>query len=144
MAPGDSLELAGYQFVLEGVNRHEGPNYHADRGEVRIYQDDREIAVLHPEKRVYRVQTNPMTEAAIDVGFTRDLYVSLGEPLGKGAWALRIYYKPFVRWIWLGGILAALGGILAVSDRRYRTASRKSLLSRSGVDVKGLASEARA
>jgi len=76
--------------------------------------------VLSPEKRTYLVQTRPMTEAGIDPGFTRDIYVSLGETLGNGDWSLRLYYKPFVRWIWLGGILMGVGGLLAAADRRYR------------------------
>ena len=82
-------------------------------------------AVLHPEKRTYRVQTMPMTEAAINTGLFRDLYVSLGEPVGNGAWSVRIYYKPFVDWIWGGAFIMAIGGIFAVSDRRYRLVSRK-------------------
>jgi cytochrome c-type biogenesis protein CcmF len=98
----------------------QGPNYRAERGTLHVFKDDREIAVLHPEKRTYTVQTKPMTEAGIDPGFTRDIYVSLGEALGGGDWSLRLYYKPFVRWIWLGGILIAIGGLLAASDKRYR------------------------
>jgi len=96
-----------------------------------VYDGDRQIAELWPEKRTYFASEKPMTEASIDWGFTRDLYVSLGEPLNGngtgngGDWALRIYYKPFVRWIWLGGLLMALGGLLAITDRRYRRA-RKS------------------
>ncbi|MEN8167971.1 MAG: heme lyase CcmF/NrfE family subunit [Pseudomonadota bacterium] len=129
MSPGQSVELAGYQFLFEGVTEQPGPNYRSNTGNFRISKDGREIGELHPEKRIYFVQTKPMTEAAIDVGLTRDLYISLGEPLGGGDWALRIYYKPFVRWIWLGGILMALGGLLAISDRRYRmTAKKRSTL----------------
>jgi cytochrome c-type biogenesis protein CcmF len=79
---------------------------------------------MFPEKRLYRVQQMPMTEAAIDPGFTRDLYVSLGEPVGNDAWVVRIYHKPFVDWIWGGAFLMALGGMLAISDRRYRLASK--------------------
>ena len=87
-----------------------------------LYAND-VIAVLNPEKRVYRVQSEPMTEAAIDAGLTRDLYVSLGEPLGSdGAWSVRLYYKPFIRWIWLGAIFMALGGLLGAMDPRYRVA----------------------
>jgi cytochrome c-type biogenesis protein CcmF len=81
--------------------------------------------VLFPEKRTYFVQTMPMTEAAIDTGLFRDLYVSLGEPVGRGAWSVRVYYKPFVDWIWGGALLMGIGGIFAVSDRRYRLTSRK-------------------
>ena len=125
MSPGHSIEVADYRFLFDGVADSQGPNYRAIRGQLRVFKDSREITVLQPEKRTYLVQTKPMTEAAIDVGFTRDLYVSLGEPLGGGDWSLRVYYKPFVRWIWLGGILMALGGLLAISDRRYRIALRK-------------------
>ncbi len=120
LAPGESLELGGYQFVFEGAQHHEGPNYTSDRATIRILDGDRQIAVLHPEKRLYTVQQMPMTEAGIDAGFTRDLYVALGEPLGDGAWAVRVHIKPFVRWIWLGGLMMAFGGMLAASDRRYR------------------------
>jgi cytochrome c-type biogenesis protein CcmF len=129
MSPGDVHETAGYRFQFEGVESVPGPNYRADRGRFLVFQGEEQVAVLAPEKRSYFASQKPMTEAAIDWGFTRDIYVSLGEPLDKkgsgGDWALRIYYKPFVRWIWLGGVLMALGGILAVTDRRYRTHSRK-------------------
>jgi cytochrome c-type biogenesis protein CcmF len=77
-----------------------------------------------PEKRVYRVQTSAMTEAGIDVGWTRDLFVALGEPLGDGSWSVRIQYKPMIRFIWLGALVMALGGLVAVSDRRYRSRYR--------------------
>ncbi|MCY1412956.1 Cytochrome c-type biogenesis protein CcmF [compost metagenome] len=120
MAPGESVEVGGYQFVFDGAQHHEGPNYSADRATVHVLEDGREIAVLHPEKRLYTVQQMPMTEAGIDAGFTRDLYVALGEPLEDGAWAVRLHVKPFVRWIWLGGLLMGLGGFLAALDRRYR------------------------
>jgi len=120
MTPGDEVALNHYVFRFDGVAPHEGPNYLAQRGTVHVLLDGREIAVLHPEKRTYRVQTKPMTEAGIDAGLFRDIYVSLGEPLGNGDWALRLYYKPMVRWIWLGGLLMALGGLLAASDPRYR------------------------
>ena len=80
---------------------------------------------MHPEKRTYLVQKMPMTEAAIDAGLTRDLFVALGEDLGKGAWSLRVYHKPFVRWLWLAGLIMAIGGLLAATDRRYRTLARR-------------------
>ena len=120
MAPGESIELDGYRFVFEGTRHEQGPNYTADRASVRVLQNGREITVLNPEKRLYTVQRMPMTEAGIDGGFTRDLYVAMGEPLENGAWAMRLHIKPFVRWIWLGGLLTALGGFLAALDRRYR------------------------
>ena len=83
---------------------------------------------MHPERRVYKVQNNPMTEAAIDTGFARDLYVSLGDPLGAGAWLVRVQHKPFIDWIWGGCLIMALGGLLAASDRRYRYSLKKSSL----------------
>jgi cytochrome c-type biogenesis protein CcmF len=124
LSPGESTELAGYTLRFDGVQARQGPNYRADRGSVHVLKGDEEIAVLHPEKRIYTVQTKPMTESGIDVGFTRDIYVSLGEGLGNGDWSMRLYYKPFVRWIWSGGLLIAIGGLLAASDRRYRIALR--------------------
>ena len=124
MSPGDVQEAAGYEFKFFGVEDHRGPNYMAARGRFQVFEDKKQVAELWPEKRNYFASQKPMTEASIDWGFTRDLYVSLGEPVGDGDWALRIYYKPFVRWIWFGAIFMALGGILAVSDRRYRTAKK--------------------
>jgi cytochrome c-type biogenesis protein CcmF len=126
MSPGDVSDIAGYRFTFEGVQRSPGPNYNAHRGRFQVSKDGQQLTTLEPEKRTYFVQTKPMTEAAIDWGLTRDLYVSLGEPLGGGDWSLRLYYKPYVRWIWLGGLLMSLGGILAVTDRRYRTTRVKS------------------
>jgi cytochrome c-type biogenesis protein CcmF len=128
MGPGDVSEIAGYEFKFEGVSEYPGPNYSAHRGRFQVSQNGETFTTLEPEKRTYFVQTRPMTEAAIDWGFTRDLYVSLGEPLGNGDWSLRLYYKPYVRWIWLGSVLMALGGILAITDRRYRTAKVKAAM----------------
>jgi cytochrome c-type biogenesis protein CcmF len=124
MTAGDSTEVGGYRFRLDGLVGVKGPNYDATRGIVAVFRGERRIGTLQPEKRIYHVQQMPMTEAAIDTGFTRDLYVSLGEPLGDGAWVVRVYHKPFVDWIWGGAFLMGLGGILAVSDRRYRLARR--------------------
>ncbi|CAH0138401.1 Cytochrome c-type biogenesis protein CcmF [Pseudomonas sp. Bi70] len=120
MAPGEAVELGGYRFVFEGAAHHEGPNFISDRGTVRIFDGERQIAVLHPEKRLYTVQQSVMTEAGIDAGLTRDLFVALGEPLGQGAWAVRVHIKPFVRWIWLGALMMGFGGFLAAADKRYR------------------------
>ncbi|MDX1432522.1 MAG: heme lyase CcmF/NrfE family subunit [Gammaproteobacteria bacterium] len=124
LAPGASETLAGFQFRFDSVETTQGPNYRAQRAEVSVFEDDRLIATLHPEKRFYPIQAQPMTEAAVDVGFTRDLYVALGEGFDDGSWAVRLYYKPLVRWIWLGPLLMALGGLLAASDRRYRSRRR--------------------
>jgi cytochrome c-type biogenesis protein CcmF len=126
MSPGQTVELAGHTFRFDGAKTVQGPNYRADRGTIHVFKDGNEVTVLHPEKRTYTVQTKPMTEAGIDPGFTRDIYVSLGEALGGGDWSLRLYYKPFVRWIWFGGILIAIGGLLAATDKRYRMATVSS------------------
>ena len=120
MAPGESVQLAGYQFTFEGARHYAGANFSADRGTLRVTRDGREVALLYPEKRLYSVQQSMMTEAGIDAGLTRDLYVAMGEPLENGAWAIRVQVKPFVRWIWFGGLFTALGGALAATDRRYR------------------------
>lgn len=119
MAVGDSTSLKGYTFTFKGTRELQGPNYSALQGVVDV-SDGRTIQVMHPEKRIYRVQQNPMTEAAIDAGVTRDLYVSLGEQLDSGAWIIRVYVKPFINWIWFGCMLMAAGGLIAATDRRYR------------------------
>ena len=120
MEPGDTASVGGYQFKFMGVRSVQGPNYQAARGEFQVSRDSRPVTVMFPEKRTYQSSSMPMTEAAIDPGFTRDVYVSLGEPLEGKAWAVLVYYKPFVNWIWGGCLLMALGGLCAVADRRYR------------------------
>jgi cytochrome c-type biogenesis protein CcmF len=120
MRPGDSTEIAGYRFAFEGLRNLSGPNYEAIEGEFTITRGDKTVAVLHPQKRTYRVQTNPMTEAGISVGWNRDLFVALGDDLGNNAWSVRVQYKPLIRYIWLGAWLMALGGLVATTDRRYR------------------------
>jgi cytochrome c-type biogenesis protein CcmF len=122
MQAGDTVEVGGYTFRLDGFVQVPGPNYEATRGLVSVLKNGKSVRTMFPEKRLYQVQQMPMTEAAIDSGFTRDLYVSLGEPVGNDAWVVRIYHKPFVDWIWGGAFLMALGGILAITDRRYRLA----------------------
>ena len=122
MTPGSTVSVGGYLMRLDRFEDIVGPNYTGVRGVVTVLKNGRETGVMHPEKRMYNVQQMPMTEAAIDTGFTRDLYVSLGEPVDGGAWVVRVYYKPFVDWIWGGAFLMALGGVLALSDRRYRLA----------------------
>ena len=121
IAPGESVTVAGYAFRFDGVQDRTGPNYQAVRGTFTVSRGERQISEMLPEKRVYRVQTSAMTEAGIDVGWTRDLFVALGEPLGDGSWSVRIQYKPMIRFIWLGALVMALGGLVAVSDRRYRS-----------------------
>ena len=127
LAPGETVDLAGYIFTFHGIKQTEGPNYRADQGYLTVSHHNQTVAELHPQKRVYRVQTMPMTEAAIDAGLFKDLFVAIGEPLGnEGAWSLRIYYKAFIRWIWFGGLIMATGGLLAASDRRYRLEVKKT------------------
>jgi cytochrome c-type biogenesis protein CcmF len=126
MSPGDKLDMSGYIFEFHGVKQTEGPNYLAEQGFLTVTHEGRVVAELEPQKRVYRVQTMPMTEAAIDAGLFRDLFVAIGEPLGKdGAWSLRVYYKSFIRWIWLGAIFMAMGGLIASCDKRYRNSGQK-------------------
>jgi cytochrome c-type biogenesis protein CcmF len=128
MKPGDSFEMAGYTFTFNGVRMTDVLNYQAARGDFFVTDNDGFKAEMTPEKRVYRVQKNPMTEAAIDAGFTRDLFVALGEEVGNdGSWAIRIYYKPFIRWIWLGALIMAFGGLLAGTDKRYRQMARREM-----------------
>jgi len=126
MDVGATVEVSGYTFRFDGVVPAVGPNYEATRGKVTVFRDGEPVAELYPEKRVYKVQRQPMTEAAIHGGLLRHLYAALGEPVGQGgAWTLRLYVKPFVSWIWLGAALMALGGVLAASDRRYRVLARR-------------------
>ena len=120
MAPGETLTMGAYVLRFVGVREVEGPNYRASRGELTLERDGRVLKTMRPEKRAYFSSQMPMTEAAIDSGLTRDIYVSLGEPLDGGAWSVRAHHKPFVDWIWVGALLMALGGFLAASDRRYR------------------------
>jgi cytochrome c-type biogenesis protein CcmF len=123
MAAGDTVSVGGYTLRLSAIRAEAGPNYKADVGDVELSRDGQVLRTLRPEKRIYFSSTMPMTEAAIDTGLTRDVYVALGERLEGGAspaWAMRVYYKPFVSWIWGGCLLMALGGALAALDRRYR------------------------
>jgi cytochrome c-type biogenesis protein CcmF len=130
MAPGDTVAIGAYTFRFEGVTERTGPNYRAARGTFDVAKNGKSFEKLHPEKRVYNAQGMPMTEAAIDSGPFGDLYVSLGEPIDgdANAWAVRVYHKPFVTWIWGGCMLMALGGLVALSDRRYRYAQRREPL----------------
>ncbi|MCP4075733.1 MAG: heme lyase CcmF/NrfE family subunit [Gammaproteobacteria bacterium] len=128
MAPGDSFEMAGYTFKFNGVRMTRVENYDAARGDFLVTNDDGFRAEMRPEKRVYLVQKMPMTEAAIDAGITRDLFIALGEEVGTdGSWALRIYYKPFIRWIWIGALIMSFGGLLAATDKRYRQMARREI-----------------
>ena len=126
MAIGNTVTIGEYTIRLDGIKDLKGPNYTGVEGSMAILVDGKEINRMYPQKRLYNVQQMPMTEAAIDTGFTRDLYISLGELLNDGSWVVRVYLKPFIDWIWGGAFLMALGGILAVSDRRYRRVSQET------------------
>jgi cytochrome c-type biogenesis protein CcmF len=132
MAVGDHVELAGYRFTLRAVGETRGPNYLALRAQVQVQGPRGATFVLAPEKRLYKARQMPMTEAAIDAGLTRDVYVALAEPRDADTWTLRIHHKPFVGWIWGGAGLMALGGLLAVADRRYRPAVKTAPSPRAG------------
>ncbi|HLE61681.1 MAG TPA: cytochrome c-type biogenesis CcmF C-terminal domain-containing protein, partial [Pyrinomonadaceae bacterium] len=125
MNVGDTVTAGSYSFRLNGLRNVAGPNYTAARAEIQVTKNGNDIGTMFPEKRSYTASQNVMTETAIDTGLFRDLYVSLGDPVDGGAWTVRVYYKPFVDWIWGGALLMALGGGLAVSDRRYALATRK-------------------
>jgi cytochrome c-type biogenesis protein CcmF len=126
MSPGESVEAAGYTWRFDGVRRVQGPNWEAVEGQVTVARDERVVAVLRPQKRHYPVRDEVMTQAAIHAGLGRDIFATLGDPLGEGAWLVRLHYRPMVRWIWLGAILMAIGGVLAATDRRYRLAPRRA------------------
>lgn len=139
MVVGDTVSVGGYSFRLTGIRSAPGPNYNADIGDVELTRNDHVIRTLHPEKRTYFSSKMPMTEAAIDTNLIRDVYVSLGEKLEGGdrpAWAMRVYHKPFITWIWTGCLLMALGGGMAVLDRRYR---KKTASSQDATLTKGAA-----
>lgn len=121
MKAGDSIDIHSYHFVFRDVHNLQGPNYSGGVGIIDVSRNGKPEAVLHAEKRFYTAARTMMTEAAIDGGFTRDLYAALGEELDNGSWAVRIYYKPFVRWIWFGGVFMAVGGLLCLLDPRYRS-----------------------
>ncbi len=122
MGLNDAVTIENYNFELVGVSDVNGPNYKALRGDIKVTKDGKYLEMLYPEKRKYFSSAMPMTEAGIDSGFFRDLYVSLGEPIEgeRLQWSVRVFYKPFISWLWYGAILMVLGGLLAVSDRRYR------------------------
>ncbi|MQA37863.1 heme lyase CcmF/NrfE family subunit [Rugamonas aquatica] len=124
---GDSIVSNGWRYSFTALEKVDGPNYIAARATFEVQGADGRVLVLRPEKRYYTVQQMPMTEAAIDRGFTRDIYLSLGEPGKGGAWAVRLQNKPFVGWIWAGCLIIASGGLLAASDKRYRLARQGSV-----------------
>ena len=124
MEVGDTAQLHGYSFRLAAIEDVKGPNYAAARGTIEVTRNGAAVTTLQPEKRLYTVQNMPMTEAAIDAGITRHLYVALGESLGDKVWIVRLYHKPYIGWIWGGCLLMAFGGLLAAIDRRYRVRTR--------------------
>ncbi|WP_213608785.1 heme lyase CcmF/NrfE family subunit [Pseudoalteromonas sp.] len=130
MKPGDVAQLNQYQYRFEGVKEIRGANYGGHAGVVTVLKGNDTVTRLYAEKRRYDIGMQFMTEAAIDAGFTRDLYLALGEQLSEGAWSLRIYHKPFVRWMWIGGILISLAGFVILFDKRYRAAPRKDEIER--------------
>jgi len=128
----ESVEISGYQIEFKGVIPVEGPNYSAEQGQINVYEVNADgendfVTLLKPERRSYRVQSMGMTEAGIDGGLFRDIYVALGDPLDGGAWAIRVHYKPFVRWVWLGALFMAFGGLLAIMGKRYRVAGKNNI-----------------
>ena len=126
MQAGSTVTTGGYVFQFVQVGEVKGPNYIAARAVINVTKDGAPVKTLFPEKRIYTVQQMPMTEAAIDYGLTRDLYVALGEAIDESTWIVRVHHKPFVNWIWLGCVLMALGGVLAASDRRYRVGAKRA------------------
>jgi cytochrome c-type biogenesis protein CcmF len=125
MGIGDTVNAGGYTFRLLGISNVTGPNYLARQADIEVSKNGAVMRQMYPEKRNYTATGSVMTETAIDSGLFRDLYISLGEQVSDGAWSVRVYYKPFVSWIWGGAVLMALGGGLALSDRRYALAARK-------------------
>jgi cytochrome c-type biogenesis protein CcmF len=136
LTPGQSIEVQGYQFLFAGTKPAAGPNYDAIEAEIVVTRDGRQVTTLHPQKRTYRVQTMPMTESGIHVNWNRDLLVAMGDDLGAGAWSMRVQYKPMVRYIWFGALIMCIGGIIAVTDRRYR---RRKSPAEESVDAAGTA-----
>jgi cytochrome c-type biogenesis protein CcmF len=120
LKPGQTAVLQGYTFEFRSTRPVAGPNYDAIESEVVVTRDGKPVTTLHPQKRTYRVQTMPMTESGIHVKWNRDLFVAMGDDLGAGAWSMRLQYKPMVRYIWIGALIMAIGGLVAITDRRYR------------------------
>ncbi len=126
LTPGESIEVGDYEFEMRELRDVEGPNYSAIEAVIEIRRDGEYVATVRPQKRQYLVQKNWMTEAGIYATWNRDLFVALGDQLGNGAWSVRVQYKPMIRFIWFGAIVMALGGLIAVSDRRYRLRASKT------------------
>jgi cytochrome c-type biogenesis protein CcmF len=120
MVPGQRVQIADYEVLFTGMKEIQGPNYISDMGVFDVFKDGELVSHLEPEKRFYSVQAINMTEAGIHTTFTRDLFVAMGEPLDGDSWSVRLYYKPFVVWIWGGTFIMCIGGIFSISDKRYR------------------------
>jgi cytochrome c-type biogenesis protein CcmF len=133
MAVGDIETLGAYRFELMSLGQQAGPNYLADQAVFEVRRDQELIAVLVPEKRRYFASGQIMTEAAIDARLWRDLYIALGEPIGEQAWAVRLQYKPMVRWLWLGALMIGLGALVTAFDRRYQSQRSNVTAAQSGV-----------
>jgi cytochrome c-type biogenesis protein CcmF len=130
---GETWEVSGFDIEFRGLRQIDGPNFVADEGEFEVRKNGELVATLRPQKRIYQVQTNPMTEAAIDDRWFRHIFVALGEPLGAGAWSVRVQYKPMISFIWFGCVVMALGGVLAATDRRYRAPATDRVKAKSKV-----------
>jgi cytochrome c-type biogenesis protein CcmF len=128
IVPGETARVGDYEILFRRTEPVTGPNYQGLRGEVTVLRDARPVATLYPEKRIYDVRTSAMTEAGIDAGWSRDIFVALGDELGNGAWSIRLQYKPLIRFIWLGAVVMAIGGLIAGTDRRYRARARAEAL----------------
>ena len=134
LVPGSSAEAGDYRFEMVEVKHVDGPNWTADQAEIRVYLDDKLEAVMYPQKRRYIARNQVMTEAAIDWGIFRDIYVAMGEPLEGDAWAMRVQHKPYVRWLWIGGVVMTLGGLLAAVDKRYRRMAARDVKAKAGAE----------
>jgi cytochrome c-type biogenesis protein CcmF len=132
MVPGGSADVGDYTVVFNYIGERQGPNFTAQYGEFDVFLDGRQVASLHPEKRNYPVGMSVMTEADIDAGFFRDVFVAIGERISDEAWAIRLQYKPLVRWLWLGSLIMAIGGFLAIADKRYRIRVKAKAAASSG------------
>jgi cytochrome c-type biogenesis protein CcmF len=126
LRPGESIEIGKYQYEMRELRDVRGPNYSAREAVIDIRRNGEFVAEVRPQKRQYLVQKSPMTEAGIDAGLTRDLFVALGDQIGQDTWSVRVQYKPMIRFIWLGCLVMALGGLIAASDRRYRMVAAES------------------
>ena len=126
LRPGESVEIGKYQYEMRELRDVQGPNYTAREAVIEIRRNGEFVSEVRPQKRQYLVQKSPMTEAGIDAGLMRDLFVAMGDPIGQDTWSVRVQYKPMIRFIWLGCLVMALGGLIAAGDRRYRTVGSES------------------